>query len=157
MLSAGVRTVGAVTDPVGDVPAGLVAEYQRLATQVAAQRERAASLRMLADHAEAQADRDERMLGEVASVAGFSAQLRIEDVDPRLRGPRLERVAIELLMGRDGDDAIHYRDWFSLLRAAGYHVSGKDPLATFLTQINRAEAVERVGQRTGMYRLRAVA
>lgn len=138
-------------------PAALVAEYQRLAMQVASQREHAAQLRLLADHADAQAERDERVLGEIASAAGLAAQLRIEDIDPRLRGPRLEQIAVDVLRNHGVDGSIHYRDWFGLLRAAGHHVGGKDPLATFLAQINRAPTVERVGQRTGLYRLRAAA
>jgi hypothetical protein len=51
--------------------------------------------------------------------------------------------------------AVHYRDWYGLLRAAGYRVRGKDPLASFLAQISRATDVEPVGSRSGKYRLRA--
>lgn len=135
----------------------LLEEYRGLAAQVAERRERATHLRALADHAEAQADRDERVLNEIGSVLGLSSQMCLEDVDPRLRGPRLEEIAIELLRrAGTGAEGIHYRDWFRLLRSAGHHVGGKDPLATFLAQINRSGAVERIGQRTGRYRLRAV-
>jgi hypothetical protein len=133
-------------------------EFRRLATRVAQQRERAGQLRALADHAEAQADRDESVLGEIAAVTGLAPQLRLEDIDPRLRGPRLEEIAVELLRrSRLDEQPIHYREWFALLRAAGHHVGGKDPLATFLSQINRSALVERVGPRSGLYRLRAVA
>jgi hypothetical protein len=138
-------------------PCELVAEYRRLAVQIASQRDRAALLRMLAEHAESQADRDERALNEIASVTGIAAQMSIEDLDPRLRGPRLEQVAVALLRERAHESPIHYRDWFGLLREAGHYVGGKDPLATFLAQINRASEVERVGQRTGLYRLRVAA
>ena len=140
-----------------NAPQELVAEYRRLAIQIASQRERAAQLRMLGEHADAQADRDERVLNDIASVVGIAAQLRIEDLDPRLRGARLEQIAISLLRERARESPIHYRDWFGLLREAGHHVGGKDPLATFLAQINRASEVERVGQRSGLYRLRAAA
>lgn len=138
--------------------AELIEEYQRLAGQVADGRERATQLRALADHAEAQAERDERVLEEIGAVVGLSSQMRLEDVDPRLRGARLEEIAVDVLQNAEaGDAGIHYREWFALLRSAGHHVGGKDPLATFLAQINRASAVERIGQRTGRYRLRAVA
>lgn len=126
--------------------------------RVADGRERAARLRALAEHAEAQATRDERMLGELESALGIAAQLRLEDFDPRLRGQRLEEIAIELLRARpDFGQPIHYREWFALLRRAGHRVAGRDPLATFLAQLNRSPAVEAVGQRSGLYRLCAAA
>jgi hypothetical protein len=136
----------------------LVEEFALLARRVAEGREHAARLRDLAKHAEAQAARDARMLGELQAAVGLSAQLRIEDLDPRLRGRRLEEIAIELLRAQPTfGQPIHYREWFRLLRQAGHHVAGKDPLATFLAQIHRSPAVERVGQRSGLYQLRNVA
>ncbi len=54
-------------------------------------------------------------------------------------------------------EPVHYRDWYALLRAAGYHVKGKDPLASFLAQISKVEGVEPLGRRSGKYRLRRVA
>jgi hypothetical protein len=137
----------------------LVEEFAELALSVADGRERAARLRALADHAEAQAARDERMLSELEAALGLADQLRIEDLDPRLRGQRLEEIAIELLSSTQPDfgQPIHYRDWFNLLRRAGHRVAGKDPLATFLAQLSRSESVEQVGQRSGLYRLRRAA
>lgn len=159
--SVDTRTVGSVSIDlriVGAAEAELVQEFHRLAAQVAEGRERATRLRALADHAGAQAERDERVLDEIGAVVGLTSQMRLEDGDPRLRGPRLEAVAVDVLQNADaGDEGIHYREWFALLRSAGHHVGGKDPLATFLSQINRSRAVERIGQRTGRYRLRAVA
>lgn len=150
-MSKGLRIVGAAEGE-------LVEEFQRLAAQVAEGRERAIQLRALADHAQAQAERDVRVLDEIGAVVGLTSQMRLEDADPRLRGPRLEEIAVDVLQTADaGDGGMHYRDWFALLRSAGHHVGGKDPLATFLAQINRSRAVERIGQRTGRYRLRAVA
>jgi hypothetical protein len=54
----------------------------------------------------------------MAGALGLSAQLRIEDLSSRLRGQRLQEVAVEVLrtswdVGRD----IHYREWFDLVRA----------------------------------------
>ncbi|MFL5841019.1 MAG: hypothetical protein ACJ77Z_11285, partial [Thermoleophilaceae bacterium] len=51
------------------------------------------------------------------------------------------------------DDAIHYREWFTLLRSEGWEIAGRNPINSFLTEIGRADGVERVGRRTGMYRL----
>jgi hypothetical protein len=70
-----------------------------------------------------------------------------------LRGPAIRRVAIEVLRARpDRPQALHYRDWFEALRAAGYAVAGKDPLAVFLTQLSRSPAVRR-GTQSGVYEL----
>ena len=55
---------------------------------------------------------------------------------------------------RRGESAtVHYREWYDLLVADGHRIAGKDPVATFLTQVSRAPEVESVGRRTGMYRL----
>jgi hypothetical protein len=43
-----------------------------------------------------------------------------------------------------------------LVVANGYRIGGKDPVATFLTQVARVESVERVGRRSGLYRLVAI-
>ena len=97
---------------------------------------------------------DEHLLSELDGVLGTAAQLRIESLDARLHGRRLEEVAIAVLCDTHGSSAeVHYRDWFELLRAQGHRVKGKDPLGTFLAQINRSSAVERVGRRSGRYRL----
>lgn len=98
------------------------------------------------------------MLSDIGGVLGLNAQVCLEEIDPRLRGPRLEQIAIKLLRRSEaGTEGMHYRDWFAALRRAGHYVGGKDPLATFLAQINRSPAVERIGQRSGRYRLRAAA
>jgi hypothetical protein len=134
----------------------LVAECRAMAVRVREGRERADRLRALADHSEAQAARDEQLLAELEAALGLADQLRLEDLDPRLGGQRLEQVAVELLrQEREFGETIHYRDWFALIRKAGYHVSGKDPIATFLAQLQRSDEVEPVGRRTGLYRLRA--
>ena len=63
--------------------------------------------------------------------------------DPvRLRGPRIREQAIRVLAAAEHDGApIHYRDWYALLRSAGYVSTGQDPLATFLTQVRRSPLV----------------
>lgn len=129
-------------------------EYRALAAQVREQRERADRLRALADRLEDNAARDEHLLGELAGVLGRDPQMRLEDLDDRLRGQRLREVAVEVLRRELGPGApIHYRQWYELIIAAGHTVGGRDPLATFLAQIHRCEHVERLGQRTGRFRL----
>ncbi len=122
--------------------------------QVVEQRDRAERLRALADRLEENAARDEHLLGELSALLGRDAQLRLEDLDPRLRGQRLREVAVEVLRREVGPgQPIHYKQWYGLLKAAGHKVGGRDPVATFLAQVHRAAAVEPVGRRTGRFRL----
>ncbi|HEX8102147.1 MAG TPA: hypothetical protein VF533_06025 [Solirubrobacteraceae bacterium] len=70
-----------------------------------------------------------------------------------LRGPAIREAAVRLL--RDdarGAEALHYRDWYGRLIAAGHVVAGKDPLAVFLTQITRSPVVRKSTQ-AGVYEL----
>jgi len=89
-------------------------------------------------------------------VLGLAPQLAIEDIGGELRGQRLRAVAVEVLRRRRGVGVeIHYTDWFDLLVREGIRVGGKNPAATFLTQIGKAPEVEAVRPRSGLYRLRA--
>ena len=143
---------------VGTFREHLAEEFDVLTRRVRQQREQADRLRLLANQLEEQTTRDEHLLEELAAVLGLSAQLRIEDLSPRLRGRRLQEVAVQILRSQWGiDREIHYKEWFDLVQAEGHRVGGKDPLATFLAQIHRAPGIERLGSRTGLYRLRAVA
>lgn len=126
-----------------------------MAARVREGRQRADRLRALAEHCETQAARDEQLLAELEAALGLATQLRLEDLNSRLGGHRLEEVAVQLLnQERQFGEAIHYREWFALIVRAGYEVAGRDPLATFLAQLRRSEAVEAVGRRSGLYRLR---
>lgn len=74
-----------------------------------------------------------------------------------VRGPAIRRAAVEVLRALPGrPQALHYRDWFDALCAAGYEVSGKDPLAVFLTQLSRSPVVRR-GTQSGVYEIDATA
>lgn len=131
-------------------------EYRTLEARVEQSRERAERLRELADAAEEQAIAEERLLSDLAGVLGLSAQTCMDELDARLRGQRLREVAVRVLEEKHGHgEPIHYRDWFNLVREEGYAVAGKDPLATFLAQVGRADGVEPLGRRSGMYLLRA--
>ncbi|KAA0274276.1 MAG: hypothetical protein EDQ89_02465 [Acidobacteria bacterium] len=132
----------------------LLVERQRLISRIEQEREQLDALRSITDGVAERLEHDERMLREINSVLGKEPQLRLDEADLRLRGRRLEEVALQVLREERGGDAeLHYREWFELLRARGHLVAGKDPLNTFLTQINRSNAVERVGRRSGRYRL----
>lgn len=71
---------------------------------------------------------------------------------PRLQGTAIREVAVRLLLERQDAEALHYRDWFEVVTAAGYEIAGKDPLAVFLTQISRSPVVRRSTQ-AGIYEL----
>jgi hypothetical protein len=132
----------------------LARQYDELAGRLARNRERAELLQQLADQARQQADSEERLLEELAAGLGRACQLRIEQLDRRLRGQRLQEIAIEILAGRlSPGEQIHYRQWFSWVEEEGFKVGGKDPLATFLGQINRSPRVVPVGRRSGLYML----
>jgi hypothetical protein len=61
-----------------------------------------------------------------------------------LRGARIRETAVRVLADKTEPDApVHYRDWFELLTAQGFMPTGKDPLATFLTQVGRSPVVRR--------------
>jgi hypothetical protein len=98
-----------------------------------------------------------RLLRQMDEMLGLSPQLSLEWLHGELRGHRLQEIAVQLLREKKGVGTIvHYRDWYDLVVDAGARVAGKDPVATFLTQIARAPGVESVRPRSGLYRLRAV-
>lgn len=68
-----------------------------------------------------------------------------------LRGARIREAAVRVLAANaDAEVPVHYRDWFQLLIAQGFMPAGKDPLATFLTQVGRSPVVKR-STASGMY------
>lgn len=149
-------SVVAVADSDLPLAEALRQEYWTLQAHVEQSRERAERLRELAEQAEEQVAGEEKLLRDLAGVLGLSAQTSMDDLDGRLRVQRLREVAVQVLQEWHGvGEPIHYRAWFNLVREHGYAVGGKDPLATFLAQVSRAEHVEPVGKRSGLYLLRA--
>jgi hypothetical protein len=143
--------------PAQSLDKALMEEAMALARRIEAQADQAERLRNLADRIDEQTGRDRSLLGELERALGRAVQLSLDDLDGRLRGQRLHDVAVKLLEERLGrGQEIHYREWFQLLQEQGYRVGGKDPLGTFLAQINRSEAIESLGNRSGRYRLRAI-
>lgn len=136
----------------------LAREYLALKSRLTDVRERADRLRQLADHLDEQVARDEHALRELEGALGMRAQLQIEALDSELRGRRVQEVAVQVLARDLGfGKPVHYKDWYALLRAAGYRVRGKNPVASFLAQVSRADEVEPLGQRSGLYQLKVVA
>jgi hypothetical protein len=141
----------------GEIDETLRRECRELATAIAKGRERAERLQELADRAREQADRDEHALRELRRTLALDPQLSLEHLDERLRGQRLQEIAVQVLAeSHPAGQPVHYREWYSLLRTAGYTVAGKDPVATFLASASRAPHVEAVGRRTGLYVLTGV-
>jgi hypothetical protein len=133
-------------------------EHMRMMISLERSRARAQRLRGLADQAADQVAADEHLLRSMAEALGVSSQTTIDELGGALRGRRLREVAVAILQKHRTPGAeVHYREWYELVASEGIAVAGRDPLATFLSQISRAEAVEAVGRRSGRYRLRAVA
>lgn len=131
----------------------LESERRALMERIAVLDRRVEAHRSVLQQLEAELASDQHLLREIEELTERRPQLRIERLDRELRGQRLREVAVEILRRRGGDDAIHYREWFSLLRAEGWEIRSKNPVNSFLTEIGRTADVERVGHRTGMYRL----
>lgn len=67
-----------------------------------------------------------------------------------IRGRNLRRIASQLLWSWQGTEQIHYREWFERVLAEGYAIGGKDPTASFLTNVRDSPAVLR-GTAQGYY------
>lgn len=132
----------------------LMVERRRLIGRLEQERDQLETLSAVLDDLAARVAVDERMLHDIEEALGKDPQLRLDEADMRLRGQQLEQIAIAVLVeSRTDAEAIHYTEWFEMLRVRGHLVAGKEPIGTFLAQINRSAAVERVGRRSGLYRL----
>lgn len=134
------------------------AERETLAEKVAECEERATRLEALALEARTEAESVQRRIRALDEILGIAPQIAMCEVSEELRGERLREVALDVLREAASDgQPIHYRAWFEAILSAGYRVAGQNPLATFLTHASRIERVERVGRRSGLYRLRLAA
>jgi hypothetical protein len=108
-------------------------------------------------------DERARLLDRLAAPAAEHAppgsdDPRTGDREPRraagtLRGPAIRRAAVEVLLALpERPQALHYREWYEAVRAAGFDIAGKDPLAVFLTQISRSPVIRKSTQ-AGVYEL----
>jgi septal ring factor EnvC (AmiA/AmiB activator) len=136
----------------------------------------ATSLRRAArhEHARVSAERDRlrdrisQLRSEIEAVEGVEANLAeqlqlLEEVisadigaAPKhdhvvLRGARLREQALIVLATRVGlREPVPYREWYRLLREAGFVVLAKRPIATFLTTVSRSPFIQR-GDEPGTY------
>jgi hypothetical protein len=109
----------------------------------------------LADEALREAERYARTIRELGEILELEDQLSLVQLADQLRGERLREIAADVLWRHHrAGDVVHYKEWFELVVADGYRIGGKNPSATFLTQVARIESVERVGRRSGLYRLK---
>jgi DNA repair exonuclease SbcCD ATPase subunit len=109
------------------------------------------------DREAAEYRRRKQLLEQLVSenVADLASTAEVGPPDDALRavkGRELRRVAGQILWASEHDGQIHYREWFERVLAAGYAVGGKDPVASFLTNVRDSPAVVR-GTRQGYYRL----
>jgi hypothetical protein len=132
------------------------AERALVADRVAELREQARRMHDLAAAVDEDLAANVRLLGQLDEMLGVAPQMSMTEADEELRGQRLREVAIQILKRHKGEAvAVHYREWYELVVHEGHRIAGKDPIATFLTQVSRADEVEPVGRRSGLYRLRA--
>lgn len=146
-------------DPLSDeFVAAATAEREALVARLTEAEERVAHFDSLAESARADAASFAASIRAIEEMVGLSPQIAMCEISEELRGERLREVAMTVLDERFANgDPIHYRAWFDALVESGYRVSGRDPLASFLTQVSRIERVEKVGKRSGLYRLRVAA
>lgn len=110
----------------------------------------------LAHEAALEAERYHRTIRELGELLEVEDQLSITGLTEELRGERLRQVASDIVFRNfEPGETFHYKQWLELVVREGHRIGGKNPAATFLTQAARIEQVERVGRRTGLYRLRA--
>lgn len=70
-----------------------------------------------------------------------------------LKGARIREAAVRVLAGStQARSPVHYRTWFELFTREGFLPAGKDPVATFLTQVGRSPVVQRTSA-AGTYQL----
>jgi hypothetical protein len=92
-------------------------------------------------------------VGPVAAENDAPSDAAEGDGRPVLRGPAIREAAVRVLIAQPKPiDAMHYRQWYELLMAAGFRVAGKDPLAVFLTQLSRSP-LARKASASGVYEL----
>jgi hypothetical protein len=109
-----------------------------------------------ADKAAREAERYAKTIRELGEILEIEDQLSIVSLSDELRGQRLRDIAANVLWRHfRAGDVVHYKQWFDLVVADGYRIGGKNPAATFLTQVARVESVERIGRRSGLYKLLA--
>lgn len=128
----------------------------RLDTRIAALRAELESALGHRDEAQARLELLERIAGSsprLQVVATLPADRKRQDTELRvLRGSAIREFAVRVMLSSGSTSPLHYQQWYELLRRRGLAAGGKDPLATFLTQLNRSPIVAKAG-RSGEYRI----
>ena len=131
-----------------------VAEREKLIARYEECRARSEHHAELAAEAAREAERYAKTIRELGELLELEDQLSIVGLSDQLRGERLREIATEVLWRHHrAGDVVHYKQWIELVVADGYRIGGKNPAATFLTQVAQVDSVERVGRRSGLYRL----
>lgn len=113
-------------------------------------------LAALLEAATAEVEAGRRALRRMDEILGRAPQIPIEDLDAELTGRRLREVAVAVLRRSEHvDRPIHYIEWQRLVEDIGVTIGGKNPTATFLTQITQSAEVESVRPRSGLFRLKS--
>jgi hypothetical protein len=129
-------------------------EHPLILQRVEDLRDQSQRLHLLTERVDEELEEATRMLRSVEEMLGIAPQLSIYAHSGELRGRRLREIAVQILRHRRGAGAeVHYREWYEMVTGAGVRVAGKDPLATFLTQISQAPEIVSVKPRSGLYRL----
>jgi hypothetical protein len=146
----------AVIELSGETRTVVAGERDAVVARVADLRRQSERLHAVVDQVDSDLQNAELLLRRMDEILGLAPQLAIDSLHEQLRGQRLREIAVEVLRAKRGVGAeIHYRDWFELDAEQGVRVGGKDPMATFLTQIGKAPQVETVRPRSGLYRLKS--
>jgi hypothetical protein len=129
-------------------------QRERLLEQWRAARERYEEHSRSANEAAREAEHVARAVRELGEILGVEDQLSIVELSDELRGERLREVAADILWRNfKTGDVVHYKQWLELVVRDGHRIGGKNPSATFLTQVARIDSVESAGKRSGLYRL----
>jgi hypothetical protein len=135
-----------------------VAEREKLIRVYEDCRDRQERLLEEARRAALEGERYLKTIRELGEVLEIEDQLSITALTEELRGERLREIAADVLWRHfKVGDVVHYKEWLALVVAEGHRIGGKNSAATFLTQVARETTVERVGRRTGLYKLVAAA
>lgn len=136
-----------------------IAERDKLIGRYEKARSEHEELLQLSNEAALEAERHLKTIRELGELLGIEDQLSIVELTPELRGERLRSVAADIVFRhfKPGDPPFHYKQWLELVVADGHRVGGKNPSATFLTQVAHVSGVVRIGRRTGMYQVVAAA
>jgi len=133
-------------------------EAERLRVRAIELRARSERWAQRAGDLAAEAERLEARVRHLDELLGRAPQLRLDLQTQTLQGQQLREEAVRILVEKHGTrQPIHYREWYGLLRDQGLVAAGKDPVATFLTQITRSPLVQRVDGPGGVYQVDPVA